>query len=550
MSCTPRTVTIFSVVLSLTIVLLATAISAPAQTFNSLMSFDGADGSNPYYVYLVQGTDGQLYGTTYSGGAYGYGSVFKVSTSGAVTTLYSFCSTGSCTDGANPAGGLLLGTDGNFYGTTLNGGANGLGTVFKVTTTGTLTTLYSFCAQSGCTDGYQPYVGLIQASNGTLYGTTSGGGSDDAGTVFSITTSGKFTSLLSFSGAQYPDGRLVQGANGNLYGTTYGDTAYEITSAGKLTILHTFSATDGTNPTDALVQAGDGTFYGTTTTTGAFGGGTIFSMSSAGKVTVLYNFCTLANCADGQTAYGGLILATDGNLYGTTAAGGTYGFGTVFEYSLSGKVLTTLYDFCPVAGCPDGANPYEGLLQDTNGTFYGTTHNGGTSNLGTVFSVATGLGPFVAATASSGKVAAKVTILGTGLTGATAVTFDGVAATFKVNSTGTAITTNVPTGAETGNIQVTTPDGTLTSKAIFKVTPQLKTFSPPSGTVGTPVTITGVSLTQTTAVTFGGVKATFTVNSDTQVTATVPSGAKTGKIVITTLGGTASSTTNFTVTAP
>lgn len=558
MSCTPSKLATFSALLSVFLLLLVTATVVSAQTFDSLLSFDETDGANPYYVFLVQGADGQLYGTTPGGGADGGGTVFKITTSGKFTTIYNFCSVANCDDGYGPVGGLVLGTDGNFYGTTANGGTGvsngGGGTVFKLTPSGTLTTLYNFCSQENCPDGYEPYVGLVQASNGILYGTTSLGGAADFGTAFSITTTGKFTSLWSFLSAGsggFPDSGLVQGANGNLYGVTYygGGTVYEITTAGKLTTLFQFNGANGDGPTGTLFLASNGTFYGTTSAGGANGSGTIFSMTAAGKVTTnLYNFCALTNCADGGTPWAGLIQASDGNLYGVTSADGANGGGTVFQFSPTTKVLTTLYSFCAQTDCTDGWTPYEGLLQDTNGTFYGTTNIGGAEGDGTVYSLSTGLGPFVLSKPGAGRVATKVTILGTSLTGTTAVSFSGTSATFTVNRTGTSISTTVPAGATTGDVKVTTPSGTLASTVAFKVTPQLTTFSPPSGTVGTMVTITGVSLTQTSKVTFGGVSASFTVNSDTQVTATVPTGAKAGKIVITTPGGTASSATSFTVT--
>ncbi|HYA23881.1 MAG TPA: IPT/TIG domain-containing protein, partial [Terriglobales bacterium] len=214
--------------------------------------------------------------------------------------------------------------------------------------------------------------------------------------------------------------------------------------------------------------------------------------------------------------------------------------------------LTTLHSFDGT----DGLGPIGALVQATDGDFYGTTSWGGASHncaapaggCGTVFSLAVGLGPFVKTLPTSGKVGTSVIILGNGLTGSTAVSFNGTAATFTVVSS-TEITTTVPTGATTGTVKVTMPSRTLKSNVAFRVTPQITSFTPTSGPVGTPVTITGVSLTQTTAVTFGGVKATsFTVDSDTQVTSTVPTGAKTGKIGINTPGGTATSSTTFTVT--
>jgi uncharacterized repeat protein (TIGR03803 family) len=186
-------------------------------------------------------------------------------------------------------------------------------------------------------------------------------------------------------------------------------------------------------------------------------------------------------------------------------------------------------------------------VQAANGNFYGTTHTGGANNLGTIFSLSVGLGQFVETLPTSGKVFAAVTILGTNLTGATKVTFDGTEATFSVVSS-SEIKATVPAGAMTGTLEVTTLKGTLKSNLIFKVMPQLTSYTPTSGVAGTSVKITGTELTQTSDVTFGGVKATdFAVKSASEVTADVPTGAKTGKITITTLGGAATSPASFTV---
>ncbi len=455
------------------------ATPAPAQTkFNTLLSFDGTNGANPHYVYLVQGTDGNLYGTTYVSTGSG-GTVFKITTKGVLTTLYTFCPSGDpCLEGAQPEAGLVLGTDGNFYGTAANGGANGVGTVFQVTAAGKLTALHSFDS----TDGANPEVGLIQASNGELFGTTSIGGSSDVGTIFDITTAGTFNSLLNFIGSNgdYPDGRLIQGSDGNFYGTTEevnsgSGTVFKMTPAGKLTTLHKFtgSGSDGAGPTSALVQASNGDFYGTTQAGGTHGNGTVFQITPAGKLTTLYSFCAKTDCTDGSNPSAGLIQATDGNLYGTTFSGGgneapcNGSCGTIFRITTAGA-LTTLYNFCSKSGCVDGSQPEEGLVQDTNGAFYGMTYYGGTDGLGTVFSLSAGLGAFVETVPTSGKIGAKVTILGTSLKGATSVTFDGTAATFKVISN-TEISAMVPAGAKTGIVQVTTSAGTLSSNVVFMV---------------------------------------------------------------------------------
>jgi uncharacterized repeat protein (TIGR03803 family) len=468
-----------------------------AETFTSLVSFNGTNGANPYNTSLVQGTDGNLYGTTVSGGANEAGTVFKMTPSGTLTTLHSFA--GEPTDGAYPWAGLVLGTNGIFYGTTLEGGANGRGTVFSITSAGVVTILYSFC---GCGDGTLPEAPLIQATNGTFYGTTSSGGANDSGTVFSITSEGTLTTLYSFcSQAECADGSLpvaalVQATNGTFYGTTEGGgangddgTVFSITAGGKLKTLYSFCSVngaepclDGYTPAAALVQATNGTFYGTTAGGGSDEVGTVFSIASGGTLTTLYTFCNESGCA--ENPYAGLIQATNGNFYGTTNLGGDtgtsdpcYSFGsfsgcgTIFEISASGA-LTTLHTFVGT----DGFN-YEGantLFQATNGKFYGTTYGGGAGATGsaegdgTIFSLSVGLGPFVRALPTSGSVGTAVTILGSELTGATSVTFNGTAATFTVVSS-TEITTTVPTGATTGKVKVTVSGKTLTSNVSFRV---------------------------------------------------------------------------------
>jgi uncharacterized repeat protein (TIGR03803 family) len=441
---------------------------------------------------LVQATNGGLYGTTESGGAYGYGTVFKMTPSDKLITLYSFCAQGGCPDGARPLAGLVEDTNGDLYGTTSSGGAYGSansgGTLFKITPEGALTTLYSFCAQSGCLDGELPQAGVVQTTNGDLYGTTPNGGAYSEGTIFKITPSGTLTTLYSFCAQTgCPDGELPGGlilaSNGDLYGMTPfggangGGTVFKITPGGTLTTLHSFCAKtgckDGANPGESsLVQASSGDLYGTTFSGGANGYGTLFEITLKGALTTLYNFCSQSGCADGAGPEGGLVQATDGNLYGTTYGGGGYNHniytgGTVFKVTPSGT-LTTLYSFCAQSPCTDGENPNP-LFQATNGNLYGTTNAGGArTDEGTVYILSVGLGPFVETLPTSGKVGAAVTILGSDLTGATSVTFNGTAATFTVVSA-SEIKTTVPTGATTGAVEVTTPSSTLSSNAVFRV---------------------------------------------------------------------------------
>jgi uncharacterized repeat protein (TIGR03803 family) len=503
----------------------ATAVALPAQTLTTLYSFcsRGGDqcpeGAAPEGT-LVQGTDGNLYGTTSSGGVdtscdngSGCGTVFRITASGSLTMLHSF----DVTDGAWPYAGLIQGTNGKFYGTTIEGGANsclfdGCGTVFSMSLSGTLTTLYSFCSQVNCADGYEPVAALFQGTNGDFYGTTQYGGTikcyydNGCGTVFKITADGTRTTLKSFDyeDGAVPQSPLIQGSDGEYYGTTWGGgahtqcdcgTVFKITSDGAYKLLHSFYSVDGSRPASGLAQGTDGNFYGTTEEGGGngcyegLGCGTIFKVTPSGNLTKLHSFCSQTNCTDGKDAYAGLVQGTDGNFYGTTFDGGATsnlycagegwsGCGTIFRITPAGG-MTTLYTFCPQAyspNCGDGFGPRAGLVQDTDGNFYGTTQFGGDSRpctyltyrCGTVFRFSVGLGPFVKTLPIAGKVGVAVTILGTSLTGATSVTFNGTAAMFTVKSK-SEIATTVPTGATTGTVQVVTPGGTLSSNVPFTV---------------------------------------------------------------------------------
>jgi uncharacterized repeat protein (TIGR03803 family) len=448
---------------------MATAIASPAQTFTSLVSFDGSNGAYPVYGSLIQGLDGNLYGTTQEGGVNNYGTVFEVTAGGRLTTLDSF----DLTDGAYPYAGLVLATNGNFYGTTYEGGANGSGTVFEITPGGTVTTLYSFCSQTNCADGDLPSAAVVQAADGTFFGTTHQGGANGDGTVFQLAPDGTLTTLYSFcaqtncADGYFPYAGLAQSTNGTLYGTTYygganqRGTVFEITTAGTFTTLHSFDGTDGEYPVAGLVLATNGNFFGTTTAAGANGGGTMFEITAGGTLTTLYNFDYFNT--DGYDPVAGLVQAANGNFFGATAFGGANTDGTVFEIT-TGGVLTTLHSF----DVADGERPSARLVQATNGNLYGTTLEGGVANLGTAFSLSVGLGPFIETLPSVGKVGSAVIILGNSLSGTTSVTFNGTSATFTVVSP-TEIKTTVPTSATSGKVQVTTPHGTLTSNVVFRV---------------------------------------------------------------------------------
>ncbi len=445
-----------------------TSVSAASVTFTSLASFDGTNGSQPDHTALIQATDGNLYGVTPNGGANSDGVVFRITPSGTLTAIYSFCSLASCADGANPYTSLIQGSNGDLYGATYYGGANNSGTLFKITTSGTLTTLYSFCSLANCADGSEPEGQLAEDSAGNIYGTAVEGGASNFGTVFKFSTKGVLSTLHSFSGAdgEYPQGGLVA-ANGAFYGVAedggadgYG-TVFKITTAGKETTVHSFTGSEGEYPKGWMVEA-DGNFYGAAAG-GAQGYGMIFKMTAAGTVTTFYSFCSLADCADGTEPTAGLMEATDGNLYGVTYGGGANENGTAYELTLKG-VLTTLYSFDDTGG----GGPQGGLVQDTNGDFYGITLYGGSSNDGVVFSIATGLAPFVTLESTSGKVGSKVGILGDGFDSSSEVEFNGVAATTVTLTEPGLLTATVPDGATTGYVTVTT--GSTTLKSTHKYT--------------------------------------------------------------------------------
>lgn len=460
-------------------------IAAQAQ-FSTLVTLNGTNGTAPYSA-LVQGTDGNLYGTTSNGGANGRGTVFKLTTTGSLTTIYNFCSSTNCADGSIPQAGLILGADGNFYGTTVFGGAgttycgSGCGTAFKITPAGTLTVLHSFCVLASCLDGYTPQGVLVQASDGNFYGTTPNGGSNFQGTVFKMTPAGNVTTLYAFcrnsgcSDGETPLAGLVQGSNGLLYGTTsdggfnfYGEV-FSISTTGTFNVVHNFDQTDGSHPSNTLIQASNGLFFGTAqgggTSTACFGSGcgVVFAMNATGSFPGVLSL----NYNDGAyPEYAAMVQASDGKFYGTTAGGGSSGDGTIFRLTPTG-VLTTLYVFCTNVTCPDGEG-VNSIMQATNGTLYGTTAGGGTTGDGTIFSLSEGLPAFVAPLPGFGRAGAKINILGNGFTGATAVSFNGSSASFTVVSS-TLISATVPSGATSGKITITTPTGTLSSKISFRV---------------------------------------------------------------------------------
>jgi uncharacterized repeat protein (TIGR03803 family) len=347
---------------------------------------------------------------------------------------------------------------GAFYGTSASGGSNNCGTVFSLTPKGTFTILHDFL----CSDGSSPNGNMIRANNGNFYGTTYGGGLNNLGTIFEISKSGTFSTLYNFSGkdGQNPWAGLVQAANGDFYGAASGGglygsgTVFKVTPAGVLTTLHDFEGPDGATPVGTLIQGSNGQMFGTTQGGGASNAGSVFEVTLQGFVTTLHSF--VFNTAAGYWPSCPVIQATNADLYGSVT--GDYGSGAMFEIG-PGEAFTS------IQYAESGP-----LVQATDGLVYGGVGGGGTGNQGTIFSMSLGLGPFVKTLPAAAAVGSTISILGTNLTGATGVTFNGIPAEFRVIS-GSSISAIVPSGASSGSVHVFTPQQALASNLSFQVLP-------------------------------------------------------------------------------
>jgi uncharacterized repeat protein (TIGR03803 family) len=439
-----------SVAVALAIILFTTA--AHAQTFTVLYNFGGIPGDplGPGYGPIAQGRDGNLYDTSVGGGSSNFGTVFKITSTGTVTVFHDIL----WEEGYAPYGGLTLGRDGNFYGTTSGYGSSQSGTVFKITPDGNLGTLYAFSYEND--NGGNPFAPPIQGADGDLYGTTSAYGGTGAGTIYKILPTGLIT-LYHFTGGAdggWPYAPLLQATDGNFYGTTSSGTIFKINSAGAFTTL----ASPGSAA--PLIQANNSSFYGVTRLGGNFNEGTVFQMSRSGAMKVLRNL----NQATGWIPTANLIEASDGNLYGVTSGGGQFLAGTIFRIRPNGD-FSVLYNFS--YGGASGGWPDAPLFQHTNGLLYGTAEEGPYGE-GVLYSLDVGAPPFVRLVSTFGKVGTTIGILGQGFTSATDVSFNGIPATFTVSSD-TYLETTVPVGATTGFVTVTTSSGTLTSNQQIQI---------------------------------------------------------------------------------
>ena len=596
------------------------SISTGGSSFKVLHTFkaDGTEGAGGGTAPTI--LSGKIYGARSDGGSlqtngsqYNYGTLYSMSTSGSsFTRLFDF-NTQGFHDGTNPYAAAIQGKDGNFYGTTYNGGFYNQGTVYKATPAGVVTILRNFYGG----DGANPYGTLAQGPDGTLYGSTDNGGIYGNGTVFSIKTDGTFTQLASFgqSGGQQLVGGLVFGQDGNLYGTSYYGGRYNdgivfrMSLTGDETIIHSFTrGADGAYLNAALVQGSDGTLYGTTVHGGvaSVDQGTVFSLTTGGTFKTLHQFNDSSN-NDGYYPDSGLVIATDGYLYGTTNQGGTNNYGTIFHVKTDGSSYKVLLSFDPntEGGNPasaltqgsdgklygtttnygpgglstgnngtafsiktdgsslsilhaftndgtQGINPDSAILEANDGNFYGTTYNNGnipypgTSVAGTFYKLTTLLPLVTSFSPSSATVGSSIVLKGVNFTGASAVKFNGTSASSYTVDSDTQITAKLATTTTDGKVAVTTSKGTGTSSGTFKVLPSITSFSPSGGNAGTTVTIDGGGFTSGATVKFGSLAASsVTFVSSTQIKAVAPSGVKTGTISVTVPNGTATSSTSF-----
>jgi len=489
---------------------------------------------------------------------------------------YNSATTSNYPDGAIPMAELIQGADGNYYTTTDIGGAGtcpgevegqipGCGAVVKITPTGKLSVLYSFSydtSSSTAPNGWFPQAGLVQGKDGNFYGVATEGGTggeacadttglSGCGTVFKLTPGGTLTVLHSFCGGSgcgslsvdgaMPTGRMVFGANGDLYGTTqtggfyngfYNQgTIFRITTSGAYTVLHVFSGNfgstpDGANPAAGLTLASNGDFYGTTTAGGASKDGTVFKMTPAGKVTLLHSF---TGSSDGSMPIGALVQASDGNLYGTCYSGGTNGTGTLFRITTKG-VFTKLYDFAAEAAPGIGNFPRAGLVEASDGNLYGTAWEGGEFEVtGTIY---------------------QFTLAGVGT----------LEASFDASTTGFSPLGALLQGSD-GRLYVTLQDNggensedvqdqgaiSVLNLGLKSPAPGAFEFTPTKGLVGAKITLRGSAFVGTTAVTFNGKSGASVVEASGYITATVPAGATSGTISVTNAGGTTTSKSSFTV---
>jgi uncharacterized repeat protein (TIGR03803 family) len=343
---------------------------SPSAGYNLVHTFPNAEG-NGFFGHMVRGPDGNFYGVAAGGGANGRGTVFKITTAGVVTVLHNF----NGTNGSEPYTGLCFASDGFLYGVTREGGASGNGTIFRLPPSGPATVLKSFTA----TEGTDARSGIVETPLGLMFGIHTS--STIRTPLYRLATNGALTEIGRFdvSNGVAPKSELVQDASGNFYGTTEaagGGTVFKMAPNGQRTLLHRFVTASGTSPTGPLAFGSDGNLYGVASRDGSTGNGGIFRITPAGVYTQIYGFTAFPN------AQGGLVLGNDGNFYGTTSQGGSGGGGQFYRITPAGA-FTSLWNFVSATG----ANPQATLLKEPSGNFLGTTYSGGTNGNGVIFRI-------------------------------------------------------------------------------------------------------------------------------------------------------------------
>jgi uncharacterized repeat protein (TIGR03803 family) len=370
-------------------------------SFSTLANFTGANGANSFGP-LAADSSGNLYGVTFNGGANSDGTIFELAKgSGTITVLHSF----NGTDGQNPDDGspLLIDSNGNLYGTTFNGGANGEGSIFEYnTTSSTFTSLYSFNNPADGTVTAEPYAGLVMDGSGNLWGTTKNGGNMGHGSIFELASTGPGTFattdtlIYSFTGngdGKNPYGGLLADSTGDYFGvcraggTDADGTIWELANgASTVTTLYTFTdGNDGREPDDSLIMDSSGNLYGTAQQGGSSNRGSLFELAKNGSSysTTLTTLASFAGSTTGQYPWGTPVMDSQGDFFGVTEQGGTNTDGIVWEVAHGSSTVTILHSF---AGS-DGTNPYGGLYMDGFGNLYGTTSAGGSSSDGTIYEI-------------------------------------------------------------------------------------------------------------------------------------------------------------------
>ena len=440
----------------------------------------------------------------------------------------------SSATGGGPGSPPIQGLDGKLYGTAGSSGPKGHGTLYSATIGGTLGDYLTFCKSSTCPTGAGPYLSPLQTSDGSFFGFTSGTAFN--GTIFKLNSAGVANNLHTFCSPTCVDGddprtNLIQARDGFLYGTTNTGgtgaalgTIFQLTTGGTLTTVHNFcqltpNCTDGAGPLGfgSLIQATDGNLYGTTRNGGAKGNGTIYQFALNGTFKTIYEFCKSGTCTDGAHPVG-LVQGLDGNFYGATTSGGANGFGDVFKVTRFGG-LTVLYSFCSQTNCTDGNGP-TGLILGSDGNFYGTT-----ANLGSNGAVPNNI--------------YQITPSGT---------FNVLYSTTLNTQSGVLSVMQATDGNFYGTYSL---GGANNLGTFFQLSTGLGPFVRalrPYGVIGQTASILGYGLTGSTGVSFNGIAATsFTVVSDSEITAVIPTGATTGTLSVAAPGGTLSSVVPFQV---